>query len=344
MDQNDANTPRSTSLEYDFLISKSDGTWDEALNVVRSSLEIPSVLPTLVKNCWGDLYGPHDFIRAAGFPGWNAQCLLRAAQNTPSGEKPSSLDVEQAVSKLGVKPASVVLVVNFVCQAVLRTNPPQKQWTPLFREMMSLVEVGYHFGTVAHEVGTGGGMLMGFVKKAGLALLLAQYPRQFADWYKKTDGVDSRLPSIEAFGCQPYQVGALALQQLGFGPEVAVAAALATGDLEYAVVEVKPTVVTWKAAFQWINALHLGQGRPTDPEACAIFSRLPLMQQDDAVPPEIEALYAHVARVRGGKSEWVWHLPFPSYEATLDDLNPARAQKKQRYVVDKGARTIIMEK
>ena len=297
-----------------------DTSWDRALDAVRSTMQVPAALSTLIRGAWGNHISPKDFFRLLGFPGANSACLVRAAESTQAGSLLTSIDVEEAIEKLGVRNAAVTVAVNFVCQSMLDAAPPDKVWMPILKRLMSDVEIGYHVGLSAERMGTEEGILVGFSYWAGLAILLGRHPREFADLFKSADAAPSRQLVTEAFGCEAYQAGSLALQQLGFGPDVATAAAIAVGDLRTDLVDVKPEVATWRAARLWISALGRGELYPADESAQQAFPELippPLYELGrDELPLHLAMLYQHTKQVREQQSAWTWHLPRATYEET----------------------------
>jgi hypothetical protein len=317
-----------------------DTTWDRALEAVRSVLQVPTALSTLIRGSWGGHISSKDFLRLMGFPGANSACLLRAALSTRELTSSSSSDVEVAIEELGVRASAVIVSVNYVCQSILESAPPEKVWVPVLKEMMNEVEVGYHFGMNAESVGCEQGMLVGFSYWAGIAALLARHPREFSEWHaaKKTKG--DRLPSLSLFGCEAFQTGALALQQLGFGADIATAAAIATGDLQADLVQLKPDVATWRAARQWVSALSKGEMYPEDKAAQEMFPALippPLYElgREDALPAHLAMLHDHVKQVRDSHSTWTWHLPKDTYEESAREV--AKSSTKHTYTTSRSA-------
>jgi hypothetical protein len=329
-------------LKNDPFPLQNDQTWQTALEVVQSSVEIPSAVPTLIRNSWNGLFNTSDFMHAAGFSGWNPRCLLRAADQPSDGDDVTAEDVARAVDVLGVRTAAVVAGINFSCHQILRAEPPLALWEPLLKEMMTEIQVGHLFGTHAGDLGVEVGMVLGFVRCAGLATLLANRPREFAEWYSATQGFDSAHMAIEAFGCESYQVGSLLLQQLGFGPEVALAAAIAVGKLSVDLIEVTPTVQKWRAGYAWVKTLSQGLSVPTDRAAREFFpSLMPPPDSTLPLPAHLEALYATIGQLRRGGSSWVWHLPAGSYRGASKVTELTRQRKPEPY---KTASGLIIDK
>lgn len=308
-----------------------DTSWERALDAVRSTLRVPSALSTLIRGSYAGIIMPKDFMRLLGFPGCNSAALVRAAHMQPAKEQPNTEELEAAVDQLGVRSAAVMLSINFVCQSVLDSSPPEKLWTPIMRDMMNEVEVGYHFGMSADSLGPEAGMLVGFSQWAGLAVLLGRNHRDFSDWIDA--GSPERSQQLMAFGCEAYQAGSLVLQQLGFGADIATAAAISVGELQAGLIEASPKIQTWRAARQWVRALSNGENYPADKASQEAFPELilPVMSElgRDATPEHLAMLFETVAKVRNEKSRWTWHLPKPSYEDSAREVAKYRSTRAQ---------------
>lgn len=312
-------------------MTEKDTSWERALEAVRATLRVPSALSTLIRGSWAGLLSPKDFMRLVGFPGCNSAALLHGAHIRPSKEPPDAEEIEAAVTQLGVKSAAVMLSINFICQSVLESSPPEKLWTVVLKDMMSEVEIGYHFGMSSDSLGCEHGMLVAFSRWAGLAVLLGRSHRDFSDCLDAGD--PGRSHTIKAFGCEAYQAGSLALQQLGFGPDIATAAAISVGDLQAGLVDLKPEVATWRAARRWIAALKDGEPYPQDKAAQQAFSELipPVMCElgREPAPLHLAMLLDSVAKVRSEQSCWTWHLPRPSYEESAREVAKYRSHRMQ---------------
>jgi hypothetical protein len=234
----------------------------------------------------------------------------------PGQEKIRAAEIEAAVEALGVRASAIIIAINTICEATLDSGPAARVWTPIFKEMMSEIEIGYHFGSSAGSVGFEKGMLIGFSRLAGLAVLLASHPVAFTDWYLRTGGSSSSEDAIATFGCEPYQVSSLLMQRLGLGPEIALGAAVTLGDLHPSVVEAKPIIQTWQAAFCWVQALKAGERRPMNKAALTFFPELADYVDSSVLPLHLEMLFEEVEKLRTGHSLWTWHLPLDSYEET----------------------------
>jgi hypothetical protein len=106
------------------------------------------------------------------------------------------------------------------------------------------------------------------------------------------------------------------MQRLGLGPEIALGAAVTLGDLHPSVVEAKPIIQTWQAAFCWVQALKAGERRPMNKAALTFFPELADYVDSSVLPLHLEMLFEEVEKLRTGHSLWTWHLPLDSYEET----------------------------
>ncbi|MEZ4753299.1 MAG: hypothetical protein R3A13_03195 [Bdellovibrionota bacterium] len=296
-----------------------DPTWKRAMKVARSRLTVDSSAWNLIKSSWYGEAETRDFIKTLSFSKLNPNCLLSAAEMNTSEFEPKAATLEQAISFLGVRLCGVVLAINLACRQVLKTKPPSL-WKKLFEEMMTTIEIGYRVGSKCKEIGIEGGALIGFARGAGLSLLMAENFKDYKKWHSMTGGFENRELQIEMFGCEAYQVSAFALQVLGFGPEIALGAALGTGKLTHAHVEYPREILRWKSAFQWIECLKEGKSFPKEIDAKNFFKEL--------VPPgtsgqnlNLESLHAEVGKVRRTGSSWNWHLPGNSYEEVTKKIS-----------------------
>ena len=291
-------------------------TWGEAQKALHNSLTIPSNLSSLVRGSWARTTTPDEFVHALSIPGYSPRCLLRAAHIVAGHDKIRASEIVAAVETLGVRASAIIIAINTICEATLDSGPAARIWTPIFKEMMSEIEIGYHFGSSTSSVGFEEGMLIGFSRLAGLAILLASHPATFTDWYHRTGGAGSSEDAIATFGCEPYQVSSLLLQKIGLGPDVALGAAVTLGALHPSVIEAKPVIQTWQAAFHWVQALKAGYRRPANIASRDFFPELAEHVESEVLPVHLEMLFEEVGKLRGGHSLWTWHLPLDSYEET----------------------------
>ncbi len=300
-------------------VAESDPTWARALRIVKGRLRPNSNLWRLLRGGWAGQLDLKGFIRLTGFSRLRLTALIRAAQpGILGGEQPAS-NLEEAVKVLGLRVSAAVLAVNYTFSAVLKTHPPPL-WKALLQETMSNIEIGTKVGARVGAIGMHGGIVVGFARGAGLGMLLAQDPNVYKRWRFEKDAYTSAKSQIDAFGCEIYQVSALILQQLGFGPEMGVGAALGAGRLANAAIHRTEEVELWRAAFQWIDALRDGRGYPPLEEDRTFFQELDPRVGSQTKNPILSVLYTEVSKVKNEGSSWTWHLPRDTYEATADLL------------------------
>ena len=291
-----------------------DPTWKRAMLVARSKLPVSSQSWQLIKSGWYGQAEPSDFKKILSFSKLDPKSLLVAAGMNTDDFKPNAETLEQAINFLGTRLCSVVLAINLACRNILRSKP-QTLWRKLLEDMMTTVEIGYHMGAKCKEIGIEGGALIGFARGIGLGLLLSENYDTYKKWHSMTGGFENRELQIEMFGCEAYQTSSFALQVLGFGPEVALGAALGTGKLSPDHVNYPREILRWKAAFEWIECLRDGKSFPEKRTTKNFFPEI--------VPPtgneqnlNLESLHSEVGKVRRAGSTWTWHLPKASYEET----------------------------
>lgn len=297
-----------------------DPTWDNARAIVQNNLAVPPTLPRVIKTGWEGLASQADYLKLVGGSRINAGCLLSAAQIMSDGRKPSFPDVVQALNSLGMGYASVVLAVNTLTRRFLKSRPAPL-WKSVLKDMMSSVEIGYILGSKVAGFGPPGGALMGFAEHAGLLLLCIDNPKGFKEWRFQTQrsGRLGRRAEIDFFGCEPYQVAALTIQALGFGVESAVGTALGVGRLDPQHLADDPKINCWRAALLWIDALKRGRDFPAQSAMRDFFKEIAPPRDASSKNLTLGVLYTEVAKVKNNGSDWTWHLPLPSYEATQEE-------------------------
>lgn len=269
-----------------------------------------------MRTCWHGAVSVPQFVHLLAGPGLPTRCLLRAANIPHLGEEASATELREAVEILGVKASAVMLAINCICERTLDSGPSNRIWSPLFKEMMSEIEVGYHLGTSVERVGHEQGMLVGFSRLAGLVVLLTRFPDAFTRWYTDTAGSDNSAKTLSTFGCEPYQVSSILMQHLGLGAEIAIATASILGGIDNQIIELKPTMKNWAATYHWIHALKNGHDAPSCAESRAAFAELSPKGAATHTPEHLALLREQVEELRQSQSKWTWHLPLPSYEET----------------------------
>ena len=297
-------------------LTSRDPSWQRALEIVREHLETSSHMQLVIRSAWNGSLDNKELIRMLGFSRMNLWSLIDAADLLREVNQPSATVLEHALHNLGIRYSAVVLGVNQGCLSVLR-HKLNAHWKILMTEIMTRIEIGYRLGARVSFLGLEGGALSGFAHGIGLGLLYAHNTRGFQKWFSNPSN-DSALAE-EVFGCRPYQVAAFALQQLGFGHEVAFGTALGSGNLVNQHIEVSDQVFVWKAAVLWAEALREGRNYPADLKVRHFFPEVSPPHEGHK-NPILEAVYAEISRIRKEGSRWTWHLPKPSYDATQTHL------------------------
>ncbi len=300
--------------------SEPDSTWEIARLSVQKHLQIPPTLPRVVKTGWEGLTSQDDFLKLVGGARVNAGCLLSAAQIMNDGRKPNFGDVVNALNTLGMGYASVVMAVNTLTRRFLKSKPAPL-WKSVLKEMMSSIEIGYILGSKVSGFGSAAGALMGFAEHAGLLMLCMDDPKAFKEWRFQSQraGRLGRKVEVGFFGCEPYQVAALTIQALGFGVESAVGTALGVGRLSPEHLAKDDRINCWRAAVVWIDSLKRGRDFPAQSSMRDFFKEITPSKDSATKNLTLGVLYTEVAKVKNNGSDWTWHLPLPSYDATQEE-------------------------
>ena len=296
-----------------------DPTWALARSIAQRRLRVPNNLLHLVRNGWSGDVQPIDLVKMIGFTGLNPNCLLNAAGMPTESRAPRVAELEKAIASLGVRYSTVIMAINASVRAILKTKP-SVGWRKLLEGMMDDVQIGYCFGSRASELGPEGGVLVAFARSLGPGLLLAHDLSAYKK-YQELQRRSARVSSHECialFGCEPYQVSAMAVQRLGFGVDAAIAAACGLSNLRLEYIQLSDAAQRWRAAFHWIDALKEGRDYPADVDLRNAFNALRPPPDRKIKNPVLEMLYVEVIRVRREGSSWTWHLPGLDYERTRE--------------------------
>lgn len=289
-----------------------DPTWRNALNLVRDNITVPSHVQTLYRQGWYGQLEIEDFMKVLGFSRQNPACLIHAAEIADQHPSPTPAAVEQAITFMGMRLSCVVLAINHLTRQILAAKP-SPLWKSLLHELITNVEIGYRFGAKVPQIGIEGGSLVGAAKTAAHGVLLVANPEAYRRWLtiSRTSRQVSPFTEQELFGCEAYQIAALLLQHLGFGPDIAMGAAISTASL--AKIDTKDfsqETLAWRAAFHWHAALRAGRNYPSLPVIRNFFPELKPSRKNKNVL--LEVLYTEISKIRSQGSQWTWHLPRPN--------------------------------
>ena len=296
-----------------------DPSWRNAYALVSKHLNVSTHVSLLFKSAWQGGGDPGEFIKVIGFSKLNPLCLLTAAELVADPDSRKAAGVERALSSLGVRLAAVILAINLTCRIILKDKPPPG-WKQLFQEMITNIEIGYRIGAKVFEIGVEGGALLGFAREAGLALMLRENNKALRQCLKesgKSYSVDRQL-ARKLFGCEPYQVAALALQHLGFGHQLAIGFASAEDTFDGGQ-ELEREAMRWKAAREWLDALRESRNYPASLASRNFYPELIPPRFGQARNTLLDVLYTEIAKIKDEGSRWNWHLTRPASEQAASE-------------------------
>lgn len=308
-----------------------DATWERAFELAKERINVPNLLWALVRNSWSGLISAQEFSRQMGFCGVSTTCIMRAARSCPGQEEAEIPSVESAISRLGIRNAAAITAINYACRALIESSNPGPQWRKALEELMTTIQVGYAFGSRADGIGPEGGMLVGFARSVGMMILMQQDASAYERLQTCILNYEGRDMAVAEFGCEPYQVGAAALQQLGFGPDVAIGVGIASGDLHANLCQLTPEIQAWSAAYAWVNSLQSGLPCPPTSVERNFFRGLVLTTSSPKESRALQLLYRELKALKEHRSMWTWHLPRGTYEET--ELYMLTLAKERGYIL-----------
>lgn len=302
----------------------SEPSWARALKIVQSKLMVPIHVWKLVRAGWGSMELDRGLLDHIAQTSVGAGFVYDAAQPNVLGTSQQVVSAEQAIESLGPKLLSTILAINYTCRTILRYKPAP-YWEKLFKEMATSIEVGSKIGARVPNIGVEGGMVIGFSRPIGLAFLLVTFPKEYRKWHLGGGDKKPKTYQREVFGTESYQIASFVMQQLGFGAEMSIGAALGQAPAVGKHLELTEETSKWKAVAHWIDALVEGKSYPANIEAREYFPELRV--QTGKKNTLLEVLYTEVGRVQKQGSEWTWHLPRPGYEVTKEYMEKGEAEQ-----------------
>lgn len=312
-------------------LAQKDPSWGRAYEMVSSAIPVSSTVWRLIRTAWQGALDQQDFIKILGFSRLNLHSLIYAAEIDAGLGLPDLSVLERALHTLGMRLSAVVLGINYVCGAALSKQAPPA-WKTQLREAMTWVELGYRFGARASGIGIERGTLVGFSKAAGPVVALASDPVLFKSWFHSASSKKEES-FADVFGCESHQLAAFLYQRLGFGHDTAIGAAIGASSVDLKRLGVGSEGEEyryWRAASAWLEALKNGRNYPSDPKLRNIFRELVPPKEASQKNLSLEVLYTEIAKVRHEGSNWIWHLPKPSYEITETHLKAQNEKSSQR--------------
>jgi hypothetical protein len=298
-----------------------DASWDRAVEVIQGSLAPNSGLSRLTRQSWASPISNKDFAAAFGLTGIPTAVVVRAAQHFD----PSIDNLDRALSQMGARLATIVASVYFSTQEILQGSQGDKSPEAALRYLINHVEAGYHVGMNSEALGPELGMMIGFSLAIGPAILVSRAARGVENPRAFLDVSTLRHPFLSVFGCEPHQVSSLALQRLGYGSDLASAAAIAFARCPIATTDRDSEVALWRAGSDCISAFLRGQRTATRAGSLASFSELLPPAEEQECSTHLTMLYEQIDEIREKGSTWSWHLS-TSYTNERPDVVDSRKE------------------
>jgi hypothetical protein len=256
-----------------------------------------------VRNSWREAITVKGFAQALGAATISTAPFINAAREMD----PSVDELEAAISLLTFKGAASVAAVHFSCSAIGSRDGLERTRSIVLQRIMDSVEIGYHFGMSASQLGPEIGMLIGFAQSIGAGLLSIHHKLGVHEASDLLNGAIKSQELLSRFECEPYQVSATALQHLGLTTEFASAAVMPLGNPNCAIISSNENVARWSAASEWIAALIAGKERPRRNSSAMCFPELLSPTPAAEIPMHLQILASSVESVRENHSAWSWH-------------------------------------
>lgn len=249
-----------------------DASWGAACEIIKKVRPLPYFLRNVIHAVFGKS-GCTGTVRAHSFSPLSA-LLLRAARDETliSAYAPRSqaetIQLSQAVEAVGVDVAAALCYVYAVSRRVSQLLA-ERATKPLLDDAFLRTLIGWHVGRSARRPYCGCAMLLGFSARCGLAIQVVSGEAERAAKTLAGFASGEKISKLCAanYGCDPFQVAALALLGAGCSREMALGLASsgsAAGSAQFGEEERR-----WRICFDLIEALRTGKHAQVDEQSWA---------------------------------------------------------------------------
>lgn len=234
-------------------------TWVRATEIIKTVRPIPWAFWGLIRSVWGS-QNPHREIVDSSHFTVVEKLVLRAAGDPdltlgPVKGKRQFTDFYNAV---GPETTASLCFIHAVCKRV-SVSLQERVFKAIIDDALLRARLGVVLSQLSPKVSTGAGLLVGFSGRAGLAIQLASGTEASASEALKSLATGQSISStgISVYGCDPLQVGALALIAGGCNKQIATGISAIDGKRED--VLVGSPQYDWMLYFNTIEQMRIGR-------------------------------------------------------------------------------------
>ncbi len=198
-------------------------TWVRAREVVKKVRPIPWAFWSLIRSVWGH-ENPESIVLDSSQFSVVERLVLRAVEDSelvmePVERKGQYVD---SYTALGASTTSSLCFIHAVCKRVA-VSLQERVYRAIIDDALLRARLGVILSKASPRVSVGTGLLVGFSGRAGLAIQLASGSETEASDALKglAMGQDISSTGLNVYGCDPLQVGALALISAGCNKQIA---------------------------------------------------------------------------------------------------------------------------
>lgn len=235
--------------------------WRVATGIVNRFRPVPWLLWVMIRGVYGRSaeVGTPDAMSFSAIE----KLLIQAATDRTLGkpqdkENPRTINLQAALSTLGMDVAGALCFIHAVCRRV-STSITDKVSRPILDDALLRTHIGYHVGSLSPNCGAGRGMLAGFSGRSGLAILIGSGTLEQGQKALTglASGVEISKVCSDVYGCDPLKVAALSLIAGGCSRDIAYGIASFSSKTK----DVLPGTeqFRWLALFTVIEHLRMGR-------------------------------------------------------------------------------------
>lgn len=259
-DDNDQSTQdRMLSGVGTEVLEASSPSWMRATEIIKKVRPVPWVFWVLIRSVWGEANAARVSIDSSHFTVVE-QIVLRAVQDDDLVLQPSKKkgQFSESYKCLGPVTTASLCYIHAVCKRV-SISLPERVYKALIEDALLRARLGVVLSKFSPRVSVGAGLLVGFSGRAGLAIQLASGTEaQAAEALKSMAmGNDIGTTGMSIYGCDPLQVGALAM--IAGGCNKNIASGISSFGQKREEILVGSEQYDWMLIFSFIEKMRIGK-------------------------------------------------------------------------------------